>query len=77
MTSLVKGKTITEADELFEVFQRIVTSEIKEPVELFKLGKLAAFSGVREFPTRIKCATLAWHTLSAALHNEESVVSTE
>ncbi len=76
MTSAVRGKTIREAEEIFGEFRRMITgSEIG--VDRKVLGKLAAFSGVREFPARVKCATLSWHTLKAALDRAGSVVSTE
>ncbi len=76
MTSAVKGKTIGEAGEIFGEFHRMITgSEIG--VDPNVLGKLAAFSGVREFPARVKCASLSWHTLKAALDRAGSVVSTE
>lgn len=74
MTQSLKGKTVEEARQIFEGFHRLVTGEAPEGVEL---GKLEAFSGVCEFPVRIKCATLAWHTLKAALEGEDEVVSTE
>lgn len=74
MTEVVKGKTIAEVDHLFECFHHLVT-EGQEPNE--NLGKLAVFSGVSEFPVRVKCATLAWHTLKAALHHDSHPVSTE
>lgn len=77
MTSAVQGKTREESEELFDRFRRMVTSEHGAPVDLESLGKLAVFSGVREFPVRVKCATLAWHTLHAALKGEEEPVSTE
>ena len=65
MTDSLKGKTVTEARALFERFHRMVTTPPDKPVE--DLGKLSVFSGVREFPVRVKCASLAWHTLKAAL----------
>ncbi len=74
MTTLVKGITVEEADALFERFHRIVTGELSPESAT---GALAAFAGVREFPSRVKCATLPWHTLRAALHNVAEVVSTE
>jgi nitrogen fixation protein NifU and related proteins len=64
MTEAIKGKTVTEVEKLFENFHLLVT-EGKIPAE--NIGKLAVFSGVAEFPIRVKCATLAWHTLKAAL----------
>ena len=77
MSSVVKGKTIAEAEELFQRFQAMVTSDIDETPDFDSLGKLAIFAGVREFPTRVKCAILAWHALSAALKGEVKAVSTE
>ena len=77
MTGLVKGKTRAEAEELFGRFRDMVTSEHDAEIDEDALGKLAVFSGVREFPVRVKCATLAWHTLRAALEGEEGEVSTE
>jgi nitrogen fixation NifU-like protein len=75
MTEALKGKTEVEAERLFEAFHSLVTgkSEPKEEV----LGKLAVFAGVRDYPVRVKCATLAWHTLKAALAQQEEAVSTE
>lgn len=77
MTTMVKGKTAEEAEEMFGRFREMVTAERDAPVDEEVLGKLAVFSGVREFPVRVKCATLAWHTLSAALDNKDEPVSTE
>jgi len=77
MTTAVKGKTREQAEELFDRFRAMVTSEHGAPIDEDELGKLAVFSGVREFPVRVKCATLAWHTLHAALQGEEEPVSTE
>lgn len=77
MSSLVKGKTIEEAKQLFETFHKLVTGESGEAMDLECLGKLAAFSGVSEFPARVKCASLAWHTLQAALNARSEVVTTE
>jgi len=76
MTSSVKGKTVAEAEELFARFHRLVT-EGPDKVSLSELGKLAALSGVCEFPTRVKCASLVWHTLKNALERPGQVVSTE
>ena len=75
MTSIVKGKTSHEAGELFERFHRLVTSE--QAADPAALGKLSVFSGVREFPARVKCASLAWHTLRAALEGKGEPVTTE
>ncbi len=75
MTSMLKGKTCAEADELFERFHRLVASDaVADPAEL---GKLNVFSGVREFPARVKCASLPWHTLRAALEEKADPVTTE
>ena len=76
MTQVVKGKTREEAEVLFDEFHRMVLGELDEENDENHLGKLKIFAGVREFPARVKCASLSWHTLHAAL-NEESVVSTE
>jgi nitrogen fixation NifU-like protein len=76
MTTAVKGKTRSEAEDLFDRFRRLVTGSL-EPSEAESLGKLAAFGGVSEFPVRIKCASLSWHALKAALDQPNAVVSTE
>lgn len=76
MTEQLKGKTVTEAESLFTRFHHMVTSDLAELANTEGLGKLAALGGVREFPSRIKCATLCWHTLNAALAGDE-VASTE
>ena len=78
LTETLKGKTLDEADALFEKFHALVTGETNgNRPEDPSLGKLAVFSGVAEFPVRVKCATLAWHTLRSALKGEEKPVSTE
>ncbi len=77
MTSELKGRTEEEAEALFDKFHKLVTGEIHPEDGDDDLGKLAAFSGVSEFPTRVKCAILAWHTVHAALQTKEQVVSTE
>ncbi len=77
MTEAVKGKTRSEAEDLFREFQRMLTAPTPPADAEERLGKLAIFEGVREFPVRVKCATLAWHTLHAALQNERSKVTTE
>lgn len=76
MTSAVKGKTREEAEALFERFRRLVTGSM-EPAEAESLGKLVVFSGLSEFPIRVKCASLSWHALKAALNEPDTVVSTE
>ena len=77
MTVALKGKGVDEAQALFEQFRDMVMADVAEPVDEEKLGKMAIFSGVREFPMRVKCATLAWHTMKAALENEDASISTE
>jgi len=76
MTEIVKGKTEAEAETLFTQFHEMTTGK-EENVDLEAIGKLAVLAGVREYPARVKCATLAWHTLDAALKNEASSISTE
>jgi len=76
MTETLKGKTRAEADALFEMFHDLVTGQERK-LDSPELGKLAVFSGVSEFPMRVKCATLSWHTLRAAIKGKEEVVSTE
>ena len=76
MTQTVKGKTRQEAEVLFGEFQRMVTGELDADADENNLGRLKIFAGVLEFPARVKCASLSWHTLHAALRGEE-VVSTE
>ncbi len=75
MSSTVKGKSKNEAEQLFDTFHKLVTGESGPGAA--DLGRLAAFSGVSEFPARVKCATLAWHTLRSALEGKEEKVSTE
>ena len=84
MTQTLKGKTRAEAEEFFRRFHQLVTSEQAASEEAAKrngngeqLGKLAVFAGVRDYPVRVKCATLAWHTLHAALEGSQQPVSTE
>jgi nitrogen fixation protein NifU and related proteins len=76
MTQSLKGKTIAEAEALFGRFHDLVTGHAPASGAA-ELGKLAVFSGVSEFPVRVKCATLAWHTLHAALEGKQEAVSTE
>jgi nitrogen fixation protein NifU and related proteins len=76
MTEIIKGKTETEADALFKTFHEMTTGK-DEQINLEAVGKLAVLAGVREYPARVKCATLAWHTLDAALKNQAQSVSTE
>jgi nitrogen fixation NifU-like protein len=77
MTTSLKGKTIVEAERIFEQFHHMVTGENGDRADTSKLGKLAVFSGVCEFPSRVKCASLAWHALRSALQGERKSVSTE
>ena len=76
LTESVKGKTVPEAEQLFASMHDLLTRDDAE-VDVASLGKLGALSGVREFPARVKCASLCWHTLDAALHREAQPVSTE
>jgi nitrogen fixation NifU-like protein len=76
MTQVVKGKTREEAEVLFDEFHRMVTGKLDIEEDENRLGKLKIFAGVLEFPARVKCASLSWHTLHAALNNEVEV-STE
>lgn len=76
MTQAVKGKTKAEAEQLFNEFHRMVRGELDAEADPNNLGRLKIFAGVREFPVRVKCATLSWHTLHAAL-NEQASTSTE
>ncbi len=80
LTDAVKGKTRAEAESLFQAFHELVTGHAGKNGKQSKppeLGKLAVFSGVSEFPARVKCASLAWHTLHNALQGSQEVVSTE
>src|SRR5438128_3610935 len=75
LTESLKGKTRSEADALFERFHDLVTGKGEGNGKLLPLGKLAVFSGVSEFPTRVKCATLAWHTFRSALSGGETATT--
>ena len=77
MTEIVQGKTEQETEQLFELFHRITTGKNGDETNLEDLGKLAVLAGVRAYPARVKCATLAWHSLQSALKNEDATVSTE
>ena len=78
LTEVVRGKTVEEIDVLFEGFHELLTGDPSVPADAPpELGKLAVFSGVREFPVRVKCATLCWHTLKAALENRQTPITTE
>jgi len=76
MTEIIKGKTQSEAEALFHTFHEMTTGK-EEAIQLEAVGKLAVLAGVREYPARVKCATLAWHTLDAALKNQQQAISTE
>ena len=76
MTQAVMGKTREEAEALFNEFHRMVTGGLDINADENHLGKLRIFAGVLEFPARVKCASLSWHTLNAALHGDDTV-STE
>jgi nitrogen fixation NifU-like protein len=77
LTSLIDSAVEQLVQRLFEGFHGLVTTPPDKPADASQLGKLAAFAGVREFPVRVKCATLAWHTLKAALDRDAKPVSTE
>jgi len=77
MTESIKGKTIDEALQLFAGFHELVTGDPQIEVDASGLGKLAVFGGVREFPVRVKCATLAWHTMKSALEGSDEIAKTE
>lgn len=75
MTEALKGKTVADAEQMFTDFHNMVTGEEKQPSD--NLGKLIVMSGVSEYPARVKCASLAWHTLKASLEGQSEPVSTE
>ena len=77
MTQVIKGKTVEEIDCLFDGFHQMTTSDAFTPQQAEALGKLAVFAGVKKYPIRVKCATLPWHTLKAAMENKGQPVSTE
>jgi nitrogen fixation NifU-like protein len=77
MTEILKGKTVDEAKALFAKFHHLITGEGEPPAGPPELGKLMVFSGVCQYPARVKCATLAWHTMKAAVEREAKVVTTE
>lgn len=77
MTESLKGKSVEEAETLFGKFHELVTGKLPPEEGTEDLGKLAVFAGVQEFPIRVKCATLAWHTLRAALEKRPEAISTE
>ncbi|MFH0753062.1 MAG: SUF system NifU family Fe-S cluster assembly protein [Candidatus Omnitrophota bacterium] len=75
MTQALKGKTIAEAKELFDEFRKLLLNEITPASHGHHLGKLAVFSGIWKYPSRVKCAILAWHTMKGALDKEQSVTT--
>ena len=77
MSTIVKGKTVEEAKSLFEKFHNLITGKLDENASIEELGKLAVLAGVKEFPVRVKCASLALHTMLTALKNENKTVTTE
>lgn len=77
MTTILKGKTIAEAEQLFGKFHDLVTSDNADEATPNDIGKLAVLGGVRDYPSRVKCATLAWHAMQAALENRDKPVVTE
>ncbi len=77
MSQALKGKKISEVDQLFKCFHRLITENSDVATHKEKLGKLVVLAGVAEFPSRVKCATLAWHTMQAAIHDNQEPVSTE
>ncbi len=77
MTQTIKGMKIGDVEHLFEGFREMVTADPQSGASSEELGKLSVFSGVREFPMRVKCATLAWHAMSEALHETGETVTTE
>ena len=77
MSTILKGKTKAEANEWFDKFHQLVRGEWDDERDIEELGKLAAFSGVSEFPVRVKCAILPWHTMKGALEEKKEPVSTE
>jgi nitrogen fixation NifU-like protein len=77
MTEAVKGKTIGEASDIFTNFHHMLTLDNEDQAAIDALGKLGVFLGVKQFPMRVKCATLSWHTLQAAMHNQNDQISTE
>ena len=75
MTDSMKGKTLEEAENLFNKFHHLITTD--DELDLAAMGKLAALAGVREYPARVKCASLCWHTLHSVIEGDSTPVSTE
>ena len=77
LTEIMKGQAVEVADKLYEDFHKLVTTPPDQPIYVENLGKLKVFSGIREFPMRVKCATLCWHALQSALKDNLDVVTTD
>jgi len=77
MSSMVKGKTREEAEKIFNLFHDLIIGKLDEEKSLEELGKLAVFAGVKDFPSRVKCASLPWHTMINALRKSDEKVTTE
>lgn len=77
MTTMLKGKTIAEAEKVFNQFHDVITSKIDDEVNIDELGKLGVFAGVRKYPSRVKCASLAWHTMHNAVNGMQDKAKTE
>jgi nitrogen fixation NifU-like protein len=77
MTQAVKGRSLAEVEKLFADFHELLTSDPRSEIDAGRVGKLAVLAGVREYPVRVKCATLAWHTLRAAIAGAQQPVKTE
>lgn len=77
MTTMLKGKAVAEAEAMFKKFHTMITSDPQVELDEDELGRMAVFAGIREFPVRIKCATLAWYTMLSALDKKAEPISTE
>jgi nitrogen fixation protein NifU and related proteins len=77
MSEAVKGKSVEESKKIFEKFHDLITGKLNEDDSIEELGKLAVLAGVKEFPIRVKCASLAWHTMISAINKEEKTITTE
>jgi nitrogen fixation NifU-like protein len=77
MTQILKGKKVSDAKQLFDRFHDIVSLDKDLPSDLDEMDKMAVFAGVREFPNRVKCASLSWHTMKSALEGEQETITTE
>lgn len=77
MTTLIKGKNLDEAKQYFDEFHDVITADMDKEIDLDSMGKIAVFAGVREFPSRIKCANLAWHTMNNAIHGKNETATTD